>query len=585
VSRHDGVERRRVTNPRAAAAAPGGGPRRRRSRFNSRAVRPSTSHAAGAAPGGLSRRAFIQTGLAAAGTVALGPAFWRDALAAPAVPGPGPYGAPAAANEFGIAVPEGFTCRMVAKGGAPLPGTDYDFPIFPDGSATYPLSDGGWILAVNAEIPVHRDMPIPPVGGGTQRGGGVSAIRFGPDGSVRDAYRILSGTSTNCAGGKTPWGTWLSCEEVDDGLVYECDPTGENAPAARPFMGTFKHEAVCVDPNGKRLYLTEDVGDGGFYRFTPDDYPNLSSGPLEIAYVDANGGVHWTRVPDPSAATTPTRKQVAMTEFRRGEGIWFDSGIVYVATTSDNKIHAYDPLTETIEVVYDQKVGDGPLNGVDNVTAAPSGDIYVCEDNGTNQLDIGILTPEGQVARFLTASGPQHEQSELAGVCFDPSGKRMYFGAQRSLGGGGALFEVTGPFRDRQSTGGGGSAPSGNRPAPVGGGLRLRAHAGRTGSLDRFRRTGVAIEVTASHDVDVVAKVVATIDGRPTTLARTKAALEAGQPQRIQLRPSRATGGRLAGMTDLAAELTASAKHAGTGTSDRLTRPIRFVRSKRAAGR
>ncbi|HEX8647640.1 MAG TPA: alkaline phosphatase PhoX [Thermoleophilaceae bacterium] len=510
----------------------------------------------GTSAGGCSRRAFIQTGMAAAGALALGPAFWREAFAAPARPGNGPYGPPAGSpNELGLILPEGFGSRLVAKGGAPVVGTAYTFPIFPDGAATYPLDDGGWILAVNSEVPFAG-------------GGGASGLRFGPDGQVRDAYRILSGTSTNCAGGKTPWGTWMSCEEVDDGHVWECDPAGEKPAVERPAMGTFKHEAVCVDPVGRRLYLTEDVGDGGFYRFTPNSYPDCSSGLLEIAFVDSYGVVHWNRVPDPSAAATPTRKQAGMTEFKRGEGIWFDSGIVYVATTSDNKIHAYDPVTETIEVVYDQKAGDGPLNGVDNVTAAPSGDVYVCEDNGTNQIDVGILTPEGEVARFLTATGSQHEQSELTGVCFDPSGKRMYFGSQRSFGGPGALFEVTGPFRER-------------RPAvPVGGALRLKAHAARTASIDRFRRGGMAVEVTASRSAEVVVAIRARIGGRKVTLARTTAKLAAGEPKRLRLTPSSSARARLKGRTNLAAYISATAKNGATATSDSLSRDVRFVKSK-----
>lgn len=505
----------------------------------------------------------------AAGAVALGPRFWRDALAAPAKPGPGPYGPLGAPNQFGLALPEGFSARLIAKGGAPLAGTTYDFPIFPDGAATYPLSNGGWILAVNSESPSPPMTPIGPIGGGAQNGGGASGIRFGPDGTVVDGYRILSGTNTNCAGGKTPWGTWMSCEETDTGLVWECDPAGEKPGVARPAMGAFSHEAVCVDPEGKRLYLTEDVGDGGFYRFTPTNYPDCSSGVLDIAFVDANGVVHWNRVPDPAAKTTPTRKQTGMTQFRRGEGIWFDSGIAYVATTSDNKIHAYDPLTETIEVVYDQKVGDGPLNGVDNVTAAPSGDIYVCEDNGTNQIDMGILTPEGEVARFLTASGSLHEQSELTGVCFDPSGKRMYFGAQRSLGGPGALFEVSGPFRERQSK------------LVVGGGLRLKAHAGRTANIERFRRNGMAIEVTANHPVDAVLKLTATIGGRKVTLARTKSELAAGVPKRLRLTPTSTARALLRGRDNVVGTISVSGRHVGTSTSDSLKREVRFVKAKK----
>jgi secreted PhoX family phosphatase len=504
-----------------------------------------------------SRRAFIQTGAMAAGAVALGPGFWRNALAAPATPGPGPYGPPVGSpNEFGLTLPQGFSSRLIAKGGAPVLGTTYDFPIFPDGAATYPLSDGGWILAVNTENPIPG-------------AGGASAIRLGPDGSVRDAYRILRGTTTNCAGGKTPWGTWMSCEETDDGHVWECDPTGEKPAIEHPAMGTFKHEAIAVDPDGKRIYLTEDQGDGGFYRFTPTNYPDCSSGVLDIAFVDVNGVVHWNRVPNPGSTDPPTRKQTGMTEFKRGEGIWFDSGIVYVATTSDNKIHAYDPLTETIEVVYDQKVGDGPLNGVDNVTAAPSGDIYVAEDNGTNQIDIGIITPEGEVARFITGTGPQHEQSEFTGVCFDPSGKRMYFSSQRSLGGPGALFEISGPFRERQPA------------VPVGGGLRLRAHAGRTGTIDKFRRGGaVAIEITSSRSVIAKVSLRATIGGKPVTLAKANVELRAGMPARVRLKATKSGRERLRGRASVAAQFVATAKHAATGSSDTLVRDIRFVTKK-----
>ena len=512
-----------------------------------------------------SRRAFIQTGVLAAGAVALGPGFWRDALGAPATPGPGPYGPPVGSpNELGLVLPEGFSSRLIAKGNAPLAGTTYVFPFFPDGSATYPLSDGGWILVSNSEVPLEGQ-------------GGASAIRFDAAGQVRDAYRILGGTTTNCAGGKTPWGTWMSCEEIDAGHVWECDPAGEKPAVERPAMGTFKHEAVAVDPEGKRIYLTEDQGDGGFYRFTPARYPDCSAGTLDIALVDGNGAVHWNRVPDPSAATTPTRDQTPMTEFKRGEGIWFDSGIVYVATTSDNKIHAYDPLTETIEVVYDQKVGDGPLNGVDNVTAAPSGDIYVAEDNGTNQIDIGLLTPEGVVARFLTATGPQHEQSELTGVTFDPSGKRMYFSSQRSFGGPGAVFEVTGPFRERPPA----PSPPANPPVPVGGGLRLRAHSGRVARIDRFRASGMNVELKSNHDVRAKVSVRATFGGREQNIARAFADLTAGERERLRLVPTSRGRRLLAGHSTLNARVVVAAKHAGTGTSDSVTLPLRLVKAKK----
>jgi secreted PhoX family phosphatase len=515
------------------------------------------------------RRAFIQTGLAAAGTIALGSGFWREALAAPAKPGPGPYGPPVGSpNSLGLTLPEGFSVRLIARGGQPVLGTTYDWHIFSDGAATFPLDDGGWILVSNSETPIPAgDVPVPGIGGGPQNGGGVSSIRFNADGSIAAAYRILGNTNTNCAGGKTPWGTWMSCEEVFNGAVWECDPTGQKPAVRQPAMGVFEHEALAVDPVGKRVYLTEDTGDSGFYRFTPDNYPDCSSGLLEIARVDGAGVVTWVRVPDPSGASDETRKQIPHTEFKRGEGAWYDSGIVYVATTSDNKIHAYDPLTETIEVVYDQKVGDGPLNGVDNVTAAPSGDIYVCEDNGTNQIDLGIVTPEGEVARFLTASGSQHEMSELAGVCFDPSGKRMYFASQRGFGGPGAVFEVTGPFRDR---------PAGT--LPVGGGLRLVAYAARTVAIPAFLRRGMAVELTANRAASVVVALRAKVDGSTVTLGRTTATLEAGKPLRVRVRPSSKARQALRGRDNVAAYVRSSMRAAGVKQA--FTRDVRLVQKK-----
>ncbi len=419
------------------------------------------------------RREVIWGGLVGAAGLVLGPAFWRDALAAePATPGPGPYGPLRDPDENGIMLPKGFRSRVVARGGVPVEGTTYEWHIFSDGAATFPTSDGGYILVSNSEVPASGQ-------------GGASAIRFASDGSIVDAYRILEGTSTNCAGGPTPWGTWLSCEEIDDGLVWECRPEGPTSAAVvRPALGVFKHEAVCVDPAGGRLYLTEDIADGGFYRFTPSSYPDLSDGLLEIARVREGGAVEWLEVPDPAATTTPTREQVPVaTEFRRGEGIWFDSGTAYVATTSDSRIHAYDARRERIEVLYDAgALENPPLTDVDNVTVSQSGDLFVCEDDGGDDpFDIALISPEREVSRFLKATGPQHGEggteasSELAGVVFDPSGSRMYFSSQRAFFTG-VVYEVSGPFRTSQP--GGGEDPpaedesAGEEPEPPRGGKK-----------------------------------------------------------------------------------------------------------------
>ena len=138
-------------------------------------------------------------------------------------------------------------------------------------------------------------------------GAGTSAIRFRPDGAIASAYRILGQTNFNCAGGPTPWGTWLSCEEHDAGLVWECDPAGKLSAVARPALGVFNHEAAAVEPAGRRLYLTEDKPDGGFYRFTPTAYPDLAEGLLEVAVVAADGQRELARGARPRAPRPPRR--------------------------------------------------------------------------------------------------------------------------------------------------------------------------------------------------------------------------------------------------------------------------------------
>lgn len=447
------------------------------------------------------RREFLRTSLIGAAALSFGPGFWRDALAAePAKPGPGPYGPLQPPDANGIMLPEGFESRVIARGGVAVEGTTYPWHTFSDGQATFATGDGGFILVANSEVPVPSGVPDPPVPA-NPGDGGASAIRFSADGEIVDAYRILENTSTNCAGGGTPWGTWLSCEEIDEGRVWECDPAGPpSAARARPALGVFKHEAVAVDPDGKRLYLTEDLGDGGFYRFTPDAYPDLSAGVLEIAKVGTAGEVTWAKVPDPSASSTPTRQQVpGATEFERGEGIWFDGGTVYVATTADSRIHAYDTRSERIEVLYDANaLEDPPLTDVDNITVSRSGDLFVCEDDGGDDpFDIAIITPERQVSRFLKLTGTQHGRagtgasSELAGVIFDPSGTRMYFSSQRAFVTG-VVYEVSGPFRfvtDEGEGQGGGDAddPRDRDPSDAGeeGARDRRSGAGDSGRLEQ----------------------------------------------------------------------------------------------------
>jgi len=280
-------------------------------------------------------------------------------------------------------------------------------------------------------------------------------MRFDASGRTHSAYRILDGTTQNCSGGGTPWGTWLSCEEVMGGLVWECDPAGRRRALSRPAMGVFKHEAAAVDPHGRRIYLTEDLMDGGLYRFTPTRWHDLSDGLLEIATVGRGGAVSWREVPDPGARRVDTRRQVrGSTRFKRADGIWHDDGLVYVSTTGDSRVYAYDVARERIEVIYDALApGEpAPLMRVDQLTANHAGEVFVCEDIATNEIDIGLIDRAGRVSKFLSVTGPDHVGSELTGVTFDPSGTRMYFSSQRAFGkdgmpGPGAIYEVSGPFR------------------------------------------------------------------------------------------------------------------------------------------
>lgn len=386
----------------------------------------------------MERRTVLWAAAVAGVSAACNGSLWGAALAPPAQPGPGPYGPLRAADANGMRLPAGFTSRVIARSGRTVAGTGYRWHDAPDGGACFPAGDG-WTYVSNSEVP---------------RRGGASAVRFGPDGRIRSAGRILSGTTLNCSGGATPWGTWLSCEETARGRVFETDPTGTRAAVYRPAMGRFTHEAAACDPRRRVVYLTEDERDGCFYRFRPARWGDLSGGTLEVLVAPArrtSGQVGWRRVPDPAARRVPTRRQVpGAKRFAGGEGCHYAGGTCWFTTKGDNRVWAYDAAAQTIDLAYDDSLvrgGAAPLSGVDNITGGGSGDLYIAEDGG--DMQVNIITRAGVVAPFLQL--PRQRRSEITGPAFSPDGRRFYFSSQRgssgSTKGGGITYEVTGPFR------------------------------------------------------------------------------------------------------------------------------------------
>ncbi|MFI2666793.1 alkaline phosphatase PhoX [Micromonospora carbonacea] len=384
----------------------------------------------------MDRRTLLRA-TAASGAAALAGSLWSSAAsAAPAQPGTGPYGPLGAADGNGIQLPAGFTSRVVARSRQAVAGTSYAWHDAPDGGACFPAGTG-WIYVSNSE---------------TTPGGGASAVRFAADGSIASAYRILAGTNQNCAGGATPWGTWLSCEEVSRGYVYETYPQGGTAAAQRPALGRFKHEAAAADPVRQVIYLTEDEPNGCFYRFRPAVWGDLSAGTLEVLVAGAatSGPVTWARVPDPDGSPTYTRQQVSgARRFDGGEGCWYADGTCWFTTKGDNRVWAYDAVAQRIDLAYDDSLvtgGSAPLTGVDNIVGARSGDLYVAEDGGN--MEVNMITPAGVVTPFLRIAG--QGSSEITGPAFSPDGTRFYLSSQRGTSGassGGITYEVRGPFR------------------------------------------------------------------------------------------------------------------------------------------
>lgn len=383
-------------------------------------------------------------------------------------------------------LPQGFTYRVISQLGETM-SDGFKVPDAADGMGCFDLGNGKIALVRNHEL-----MP------GRHDGGGVTGKAFDyvarslvplPGGTttivldektlaVERQYRSLAGTIRNCAGGTTPWGSWLTCEEApvradgkinqDHGWTFEvpADAPGLVDPVPLKAMGRFNHEAACVDPRTGYVYQTEDREDGLLYRFVPNVRGKLAAGGKLQALAITSGirdsrnwggvtvppqswhAVRWVDLTDVEAPNDDLRKRGAVdgaTLFARGEGIWMGEGELYFTATSGGtaklgQIFRLDLSGEDRLQLFLESNDPQQLNYGDNLTIAPFGDLIVCEDqyteNPTNHL------------RGVTAGGVSYPfallraDTELAGACFSPDGRTMFVNVYSPA----KTLAITGPW-------------------------------------------------------------------------------------------------------------------------------------------
>ncbi|MEJ7798832.1 MAG: alkaline phosphatase PhoX [Solirubrobacteraceae bacterium] len=431
----------------------------------------------------LTRKTFVQGSAAAGGAVMLGGPLSALAEAQTGARrraigyGPLQNTKEIESGEVFLQLPKGFRYRLISKSGDPMSDGNPTPTIF-DGMGAY-QGKGTTILIRNHE---NRSRPgeIPVVVPASMRydpdvnvRGGNTKLVVGNDRRVKSSFAILGGTHTNCAGGETPWDTWITCEEifnygsveknvtpgtgVPHGYAFEmpADAGGPVEPQPILAAGRFSHEAVAWLRGV--LYETEDRGDAAFYRFLPNREPRglgdlaTFGGTLQALVIDgrpnfdanlASPGdtfdVSWVTIDEPNPLTDTVRKEAqskGAAIFDRTEGIWSADRSVFFDCTSGGEAQLGQvwELTpgrngDKLTLIYESTDEDA-LQSPDNVVVVPStGDVFLQEDGDDEQFVRGV-NERGEIYDFAKTV---LSDSEFCGGCFSPDGKTFFLNQQGS---------------------------------------------------------------------------------------------------------------------------------------------------------
>jgi uncharacterized protein len=404
----------------------------------------------------------------------------------------GGYGplAPARAlntGEYALALPEGFSYNLFSRAGEKL-GDGNACPTNHDGMAAFAAPGGKIRLVRNHEIKGKPGAGSPVAPGGYDRTapGGCTTLIVDPKTRLLEKdFLSLAGTSANCAGGPTPWGSWISCEETTvgtaaghekpHGYCFEVASRADGAtadPIPLKAMGRFVHEAIAIDPKTGVVYLTEDRGTAGFYRFLPKNKTKLAEGGrLQIAAVkgrknfDTRTGqkmgaaytLVWVDIEDPDPKNAEAEVLAVYKEgqakgaatFARLEGAWYGNGSVFINATDggDQKmgqVWRYTPNGDAegqLTLLFESPDAS-VLAMPDNLCVSPRGGLVICEDSDETNQNVRGLTPKGELFDFARNILPGYETQEFAGSCFSPDGKTLFFNIQTP----GVTCAVWGPW-------------------------------------------------------------------------------------------------------------------------------------------